>query len=86
MLSNRKFLISILTLGMLLLASLACKTLTGVLATPTVEYFPTGAADTPGFITQAPQEVTTLPTALNYQKHPFLIQAMVASASLLTRQ
>jgi len=63
MLSDRKFMISILTLGMFLLGSMACNTLTGVLATPTVEYFPTGAADTSGFITQAPQEDTTVPTA-----------------------
>ena len=63
MLSDRKFMISILTLGMFLLGSMACNTLTGVLATPTVEYFPTGAADTSGFITQVPQEDTTVPTA-----------------------
>jgi len=55
--------ISILTLGMFLLGSMACNKLTGVLATPTVEYIPTRAANTSGFITQAPQAVTTVPTA-----------------------
>jgi len=75
MLSNRKYMISILTLGMLLLASLACNTLTGMLATPTMEYIPTGAADTSGFITQAPQEVTTVPTV------PQLPEANVSGTS-----
>jgi hypothetical protein len=70
MLSNRKYMISILTLGMFLLGSMACNTLTGVLATPTVEYIPTGAADTSGFITQAPQEVTTVPTVPQLPEAP----------------